>query len=36
MTYETPEIIEIGQAEDLVLGSFGIRIECNCGGCEPN
>jgi len=36
MTYEAPEIIEIGRAEDLVLGSFGIKIECTCGGCEPN
>ena len=31
MTYETPEIIEIGQAEELVLNNFGIMLEFEGG-----
>lgn len=36
MKYEKPEILEIGEAKELVLSSFGIKYECNCGGTEPN
>lgn len=35
MQYETPEIIEIGQAEELILSNFGLMLEC-CNGCKKD
>ena len=33
MKYETPEIVEIGRAKDLVLGSGGAYADCcACSG----
>ena len=38
MKYETPEIVEIGHAEELVLGSGGYYSDCcSCSGKkDPN
>ena len=40
MTYEAPEIFELGDAEELTLGSCGCTCDCcgcyqsGCGGTE--
>ncbi|MGZ5443102.1 MAG: lasso RiPP family leader peptide-containing protein [Thermoanaerobaculia bacterium] len=31
MRYETPEVFEIGAAEDLTLGGCGCCCDCECG-----
>ncbi|HKP04423.1 MAG TPA: hypothetical protein VJU77_13805 [Chthoniobacterales bacterium] len=38
MKYEAPEIVEIGQAEELVMGAGGPFSDCcNCSGRkDPN
>jgi hypothetical protein len=30
--YETPEVFELGQAEELTLGCCGCYCDCGCGG----
>lgn len=31
MRYETPEVFELGAAEELTLGGCGCSCDCECG-----
>lgn len=29
-TYSAPELVELGSAEELTLGTFGFNFDCGC------